>query len=328
MEKSKKLQGNLRISMKDNRYLSTAFPFLILVVVFVLFAIVTKGRFARKSVILGILSQTVIIGTCATGISFIYSNGNLDISIGSVIALSGTLGALAFQATGSTLVFVGVVIVVALALMMFNCTLSSLLHIKTISVAIVVMQIYTAISTHLMNSEGVLSIDSAVGEQLHYGPFRFTTFFLYLAICIVVYHCTPVGRTLRLIGGNEKFSEQTGISTVKATYISYLFAGLGIGLAAVYSVININGVTLEIGQGMGMDVMLATVLGGMSIFGGSKSNSYSGFLGALTISMLNKGFLMMGISAAYIQGIRGLIFIILVYLNSEREILLPARNQF
>lgn len=327
MENEKK-KKEIFASFKDAQYLSLVFSLAVLVVCFGFFAILTEGRFLRSSVIVGILSQTVIIGTCATGISFIYSNGNLDISIGGIIALAGTLGVLAYQASGSGVMFVMVTMVVSLLLMLVNCTLSMVFHIKTVNVAIVVMQIYGAASTLLIGSEGVLRIENRLGELLHYGSFRFVTFFGYLILCIVVYHGTPVGRMLRFIGGNEKCSEQAGISVLKTTYISYIMAGIGIALAAVYSVISINAVTLETGQGMGMNVMLATVLGGMSIFGGSKSNSYSGFLGALTISMLNKGLLMVGIPAAYIQAIRGVIFIILVYFNSEREELLPSRNQF
>lgn len=79
---------------------------------------------------------------------------------------------------------------------------------------------------------------------------------------------------------------------------------------------------------LGMDVMLATVLGGMSIFGGSRSNAYAGLLGALTVAALNKGLLMVGVSSAFIQGIRGVIFLLLVWMNSERQNLLPSRVQF
>ena len=56
----------------------------------------------------------------------------------------------------------------------------------------------------------------------------------------------------------------------------------------------------ETGSGLGMDVMLATVLGGMSIFGGARSNAYAGLLGALTVAALNKGLLMVGVSSALI----------------------------
>ena len=88
--------------------------------------------------------------------------------------------------------------------------------------------------------------------------------------------------------------------------------------------INVSAVSVGDGSGLGMDVMLATVLGGMSIFGGSRSNAYAGCWALLTVAALNKGLLMVGVSSAFIQGIRGVIFLLLVWMNGERQNLLPS----
>ena len=74
----------------------------------------------------GILSQAIIIGTCATGVAFIYSNGNLDISIGAVLGLAATLGVKAYNVTQSVVVMILATVAVALGLMAFNCTMSSI----------------------------------------------------------------------------------------------------------------------------------------------------------------------------------------------------------
>ena len=115
---------------------------------------------------------------------------------------------------------------------------------------------------------------------------------------------------------------------MKTQYISFLFAGVGVGLAGVYQTIRTANVASTVGTGMGTDVMLATVLGGMSIFGGTKSNCFAGLIGAITVTILNKGLLMIGVSSTMIQGIRGIVFLLLVYLNSERQKTLPSRQQF
>ena len=216
-------------------------------------------------------------------------------------------------------------VAVALGLMAFNCTMSVVCNIKTITVAIVVTQIYGAISTLLIGGSGKIDLDMSVAAMLEDGGFRYVAFFGYFIFCVVIYHFTRVGRELRFLGGNENCAAQTGISNSRATYISFLMTGVGVGLAAVFSVIDVSAVSVETGSGLGMDVMLATVLGGMSIFGGSRSNAYAGLLGALTVAALNKGLLMVGVSSAFIQGIRGVIFLLLVWMNSERQNLLPSR---
>lgn len=314
--------------IRSNRYFLMIFPFAMLALMIVIFGVATQGRFFKPSVLKGILSQAIIIGTCATGVAFIYSNGNLDISIGAVLGMASTLGVLAHNATGSVSVFVLVSVGTALALMAFNCTMSVVCHIKTITVAIVVTQIYGAITTLLIGGAGKIEIPYEVSSGMEDGGFRYIAFFAYFFFCVVIYHYTKVGRELRFLGGNESCAQQTGMSNAKATYISFLMTGLGVGLAAVFSVIDVSAVSVETGNGLGMDVMLATVLGGMSIFGGARSNAYAGLVGALTVAALNKGLLMVGVSSALIQGIRGVIFLALVYLNSERQKLLPSRVQF
>lgn len=313
--------------LRSNRHFLAIFPFVMLVAVIAVFGIWTGGRFFRPSVLKGVLSQGIIVATCATGVAFIYSNGNLDISIGAVLGLAATFGAMAFNATGSAPVMVVVCLLTAMAIMLFNCTMSVVCHIKTITVAIVMTQIYNAFTTILIGGAGKIDVDPQMASAMN-GGFYFIAFFAYVLLGVVVFHFTRVGRSLRFLGGNESCAEQTGISNAKMTYVSFLMTGIGVGLAAVFSITNVAAVSVETGDGMGMDVMLATVLGGMSIFGGSRSNAYAGVLGAITVVALNKGMLMIGVSAALIQGIRGVIFLLLVWMNSERQSLLPARNQF
>ena len=149
--------------IRDNRYFLMLFPIVMLAVMILIFGVATAGRFFKLSVMKGILSQAIIIGTCATGVAFIYSNGNLDISIGAVLGLAATLGVKAYNVTQSVVVMILATVAVALGLMAFNCTMSVVCNIKTITVAIVVTQIYGAISTLLtaasvtLHSSGTLS---------------------------------------------------------------------------------------------------------------------------------------------------------------------------
>lgn len=310
----------------DRRFLAI-FPFAVLLLVVVVFGLWTGGRFFRPSVLKGVLSQAIIVATCATGVSFIYANGNLDISIGSVLGMAATFGALIYNATGSPLLMILTCVISAMALMMFNCTMSVVFRIKTITVAIVMTQIYGAITMIIIGAAGKIDVDYAMASTLN-ATFRYIAFFVYVMLAFLVFHRTAVGRSLRFLGGNATCAKQTGISKERMTCVSFLMTGVGVGLAAVFSLTNVASVSVETGSGMGMDVMLATVLGGMSIFGGARSNSYAGILGAITVVALNKGLLMVGVPAAIIQGIRGVVFLVLVWMNSERQNLLPSRIQF
>lgn len=312
--------------IKNTRFFPLAFPLSMLVVVFLLFTALTGGGFLRKTVLMGIFNQSLIVGTMATAVCFIYTTGNIDFSVGAVMGLACTIGALAYQATGSMTVMLIVTILAGLVLMMFNCTLSVAAGVKPAMVAIVAQSVYGAITTTLVGANPI-GVDNSICKILE-GNYRYIAFLVYFVVCLIIYHKTEIGRKLRFIGGNENCAVQTGINSMKCQYLSFLIAGIGVGLAGTFQTMRTANVAFNTGAGMGMDVMLATVLGGMSIFGGTKSNAYAGVIGAITVTMLNKGLLMIGVSSTMIQGVRGIVFLLLVFLNSERQMTLPSRQQF
>jgi len=313
--------------IKENRYFLEVFPFAILFLLLLVFGLGTGGRFFAKANITGIFNQALITATATIGIAFIYTTGNLDISIGAVIALAATVGGKIYLATENVVIMILVTLLICLALMAWNSTLSVSLHIKTTTAAIVMMQIYKAIQESLVGAVD-LAVPFAICSALEKSSFRIITLLMYMVLAIVIYNFTPFGRAIRFIGGNENCATQSGLR--KSTYIrlSFLIAGVGVGLSAVYTIIRVGTITTSTAGSMGMDVMLATVLGGMSIFGGDRSKCYAGVLGAITVVVLNKGLLMMGVDNSLVQGIRGILFLLLVYLNSERPDVLPTRKQF
>ncbi|MBR2552991.1 MAG: ABC transporter permease [Erysipelotrichaceae bacterium] len=312
--------------IKNHRLFPVIFPLTMLVVIFLIFIVLTGGRFADTRVLTGVFNQSLIVATMATAVAFIYSTGNIDISVGNVMGLAACLGAMAYQATQSMTVMIVVTMVVGLVLMMFNCVLGLVFNVKSAMVAIVAMSVYGAITSVLVGAEPI-GVDFKACKVLE-GNFRYIAFILYFVVCLLAFSRTAIGRKLRFIGGNENCAEQTGINRKKAIATSYVFAGIGVGLAGVFQVLRTGNVAQTIGSGMGMDVMLATVLGGMSIFGGAKSNTFAGFVGAVTVTVLNTGLLMIGVPSTLIQGFRGVFFLILVFLNSERQKTLPSRQQF
>ncbi len=312
--------------IKNHRFFPIIFPLTMLVVLFLLFVVLTGGKFLKASVITGIFNQSLIIGTLATGVAFIYTTGNIDFSVGAVMGLACVIGAMAYQATNSMLVLILVTALCGIGIMMINCTLGVVFKIMPAMVAIVAQSIYSALCIVLVGA-APLKVDFKSCQALE-GNFRYIAFVLYFLTCLILYHRTAIGRKLRFIGGNETCAVQTGINKTKTLYLSFLFAGIGVGLAGVFQTLRTANVASNVGAGMGMDVMLATVLGGMSIFGGTKSNCFAGLIGAITVTILDKGLLMLGVSSTMIQGVRGVIFLLLVFLNSERPKTLPSRQQF
>lgn len=326
-------EGILRIrqnvgAARGKRIVRGALPFVFLFLLILLFGTATAGGFFGRSVIIGIIDQGLIFATLSTAVALIYTAGNLDISIGNAMAVAGVLAVMIYEVTSSVTVMVLSCFIIAIGLMLFNCTLSTYLRIKPATVGIVMMQVYELIQSSLIGNRVTIKVDYAVCRLLEDGIFRYAAFVGYIVLVFVIYNLTYIGRASRFYGGNRRCAEQTGMNEVKLKYIAFAICGLGVGLAGVLTIIRAGGVSTSTGSGFGMDCMLSTVLGGMSIFGGANSKSYAGIVGALTVSTLDKGMLMVGVPTTVIQGIRGVIFLVLVYLCSERLSTLPSRDQF
>lgn len=308
-----------------NRYVNMAFPLILLAALMLIFTVLTGGRFMGSNNLSAIFEQSLIVATCAIGIAFIYTTGNIDMSVGSIIMLSGVLAGRAWQETDSVILMFVIAFIVGAVLLYLNNVLSAVLGLKTVMAAILMMNIYNAIGAELLGADSI-SIYKAV-KEISKSNVRMVLFVVFFLVCIIVFHFTKVGRALRLTGGNEKCAATVGIRSKKIIAVGYIVAAVASGMACAFTLIR-NGVISSVPSQMGSDLMLATVLGGMSIFGGHKSNCYSGVIGAVTVIVLNNGLLMLGISNTLIQGVRGVLFLLIVYLTSDHPDTLPGRNQF
>jgi ribose transport system permease protein len=117
---------------------------------------------------------------------------------------------------------------------------------------------------------------------------------------------------------------EEGIEPNKYLRLAFMLAGLGMGLGAVLIIVRSGQLTTTSYTSMNNDALLAIVLGGMSIYGGSKSYIFAGLLGAITVTALTNGLTMIGIDSNLIQGIRGLIFFALVFASQKRPKGLPV----
>lgn len=326
MANSEQVMLQKRSLRASKRILQAILPALLLLAMMLFFGLATKGAFFTAKNLVSIYEQSIVTAIAATAIAFIYTTGNIDISIGHIITLSIVMGGTVFTATNNFVACIAVTIVTGFVLLNFNGVLSSILGIAPMIAAISMQSVYAAMSNQIMGPV-TTTIPFEIVKQWQKGPARILFFTLYFVLCLVIFHWTKVGRSLRFIGGNETCARTVGLNKIKMTTISYLIAGVGIGLAAASTLIR-TGTVSSIAASTGTDVMLATVLGGMSIFGGHRSNSYAGVIGGVSVIVLNKGLLMMGVDNEIIQGIRGLIFILIVYLMTEKIKTLPARQDF
>ena len=313
------------LRLKENRWLQVFLPIVCLAAIIVIFALATKGRFVTPVNLNMIVDQALIVAVVATGASYIFATGNINIAMGSCTALTAAICAMAFERTQSVPVMILVAIVMGIVIMGICALLSTLLRVSVIHVTIVMMVLLTALQEEVLDG-GTVSLPYALTSGMQNMHVPYIIFGVFVLGCIIAFHFTSVGRSLKAVGSNETCAGLTGIFWNKYVLIAFLVAGLGAGLGALLTMIRSGSVGVTTCATMNMDVMLAIVLGGMPISGGSKSRAYAAVIGAVTVTALNNGLLMVGVNSTLIQGVRGVVFLLLVLAGSKRSQLLPARE--
>ena len=313
------------LKIKESRWTSRLLSPVILVLLIVVFSIATGGRFSNVRNLQMILEQALVVGTVATGAVFIFATGNVNISMGATTALVATLAAQAYMATGSVPIMFAAALVSGVGIMGLTALLSTWLNVRVLYVTVVMMTLLASIQMSLLGSTNI-QLPYDMTSALDGAGLPLILFVLFFIFCTVLFHFTALGRKLRYIGINDVCAELTGFKKSRYLFIAFLVAGIGVGLGALSTIVRNGTITTDTCSTLNMDCMLAIVLGGMSCFGGNRSNTYSAIVGAVIVTVLNNGLLMIGVSNTVLQAVRGVVFIILVCASQKRPQGLPSRD--
>lgn len=311
--------------LKNSRWLLRILPVFILGVLMVLFQVTTNGSFFNLANLKRILDQTLVVATVSTGAVFIFSGGSINLAMGATTALASTICMTVYLMTSSIPALFATAIVIGVLIMAFSGAISSVLHVPVLFVTVAMMGLLSAMNTFILNG-ATLALPYAVQVDLRDSNFSYYAFSGYFLIAAVLFHFTSIGRSLKFLGANKRCARLTGLNQVKFEILGFLIAGFGVGFAVIMNLIRSGSVSSTTLSSLNMDVMLAIVLGGMPVFGGSKSRIYAGVIGAVTVAVLNNGMLMSGVPNGLITGVRGLIFLILVIASHKRSEGLPSRQ--
>ncbi len=310
------------IQLNEQQFFIRLVPIVLLMLIGIGFNIATNGKFGDARNLELIVTQSVIIATVATGAVFIFGTGNVSIALGATTALTAAITAKVYLMTESVVVMIVAAIVIATLIMMATAVLSTVLKVTVMFVSIVMMVLFLAILQTALGA-GTLTLPYGMTSELTKANFHYIAFIAYFILCAIIFHFTAVGRSIKFLGSNKFCAEQSGIYMNKYLMIAFAVAGVGVGLGSIMTSIRTGTIGIGTASSLNMDVLLAIVLGGMSVFGGTKSYIYAGALGALTVTLLNNGLLMVGISPTILQLVRGVFFLTLIFAGQKRPDRLP-----
>ncbi len=302
--------------LNDNREVLISLAALIgLGCVTLVFAILTDGK-SISAVNLKILTnQIVVTALVAIGMVFTFACGALDMSAGGSLCLSAIVGALVGIRTDNFWLMILSIIVVSLSIALIKGVVAAYLTLPVFIVTIIFGSFLSAIGLVLLGSETTLSLSDLVAvENMTVVNVAFLTGFFVFAL--ILFNYTKIGKALKLQGGNPLASAQSGISAKKNIIYSFLMGGLGVTFAAIITILKTKTVTAQTGGTIGNDILVAIVLGGMPLSGGPRSKISAALIGSATITILNNGLSICNVSNDDIQIVRGIIFLIVVFITS------------
>ena len=307
------------------RYLKDNLGILCALAVMILFLYIyptTHSTFLTKTNIFNVLRQNAPNLLLSCGMTMVIILGGIDLSVGSIIAMSGCFAAGAVVWGGMPEI-VGLTLGVLSGLMfgLFNGAVIAWTNIPPFIVTLASMNLAKGIAYVFSGGKPIRCMTDAwkfLGAGYVLGiPTPVWTMFIVFFLCVLFLNRTRIGRHIYAVGGNSTAAKFSGISTAKVKFTVFAISGTLAGLAGVTIASRLYSGTCTSGNAAEMDAIAAVVIGGTSMSGGSGKLGGT-LIGALIIGILNNGLNLMGVNSDWQYIIKGIVILGAVYVDYLR----------
>jgi ribose/xylose/arabinose/galactoside ABC-type transport system permease subunit len=263
---------------------------------------------------LNIGRQTALVSIVAMGMTFVIIARQIDLSVGSTLALSGMCAALAMSYIDNNW-FVGAAAGIGAGALvgLINGVLTTRLAIPSFLVTLGSLSAARGLALMLTNTKPVIITNDAYfaifGEGYFAGmpaPIAWTA--LAAVVGALLLHFSVYGRQIYAAGGNPTAALYSGIHIKRVTTLAFVLTGMLAGLAALVLSARSHAARPDVVQGLELDVIASVILGGCSLFGG-RGFILGTLLGSLIIGTLNNGLVLLGVSSSLQLVIKGAIIV-------------------
>jgi ribose transport system permease protein len=291
--------------------------FLSLILLCVIFSIM-NARFMSVANFMNVLQQVAVIAIAAFGMTWVILLGEIDLSIGSIIAVAGMVGAQCF-AYGLGFAPALALTLLAGALMgLINGVLTAKLLLPSFIVTVATMGIYRGLVSLPTNGAPAMIMDetwTAIGTESFLGlPIIIWIVLVLFVVNQVLLGKTTFGRRAYLTGGNKEAALYSGIKVDRLKIIIFVISGVMAAVSGVLLSSRLFSAQTNAGMSYELDAIAAAVLGGTSLAGGV-GTMVGTLIGALIIGVMNNGMNMLSVPYFYQLIVKGLVILIAVWLD-------------
>lgn len=316
-----------------SKFMNT-YGIVVILVVMIVGISAKNPQFLSINNIMNLLTQSSMYGILALGMLLVIVSKGIDLSVGSVLALSAVVTASVSQVADATskmypgmpMVPIAASIVIALGIGALCGYINGALIAHTrIPAFIATLGMYTAArGAALMYAEGkpISNLNPALeflGSRIFtIIPIPVVIYIVVIVITYVILKFTCFGASVYAIGGNINAAEISGIKVKKNISLIYLYSGLLAGLCALISMGRTGSTQPSVGTGWELIAIAATTIGGTSHSGGI-GTVWGTVVGTLILGVMTNGFTLLSVNAYIQQIIQGLIIVVAVIFDMRKN---------
>lgn len=301
--------------------LSQSYLLFVLLAIILLGVLVAPDYFLTSRNLTNVISVAAISTLMALGQFFVVLTGGIDLSVGSVLAMSTVMAAIFLRSDMGVGASVAITLLACLLAGTLNGVLIQWLGLPPFIATLATMSSLKGVSYIIQSTEliqitdptfiGIFATHEILGVR--------TPILIALVVVIVVVilaKYTRFGRALYAIGGNAEAARLSGLPVGRSILLTYMISGFLAGLAGLIAAAQLRQGSSLIGAGYEMDAIAAVVIGGASLAGG-RGNPFNAVIGVFVLTLIINIMNLVGISSEPQLVIKGLVIIIAVYLSGS-----------
>jgi ribose transport system permease protein len=280
-----------------------------------------SSQFLTFSNLKNIALQTSVNALLAIGMTFVILTSGIDLSVGSILALSSTVTAQMMVSGTNPWVASIIGIIIGLVSGALNGLFISYGRLAPFIVTLGTMTLF----------RGITQIDTQ-GTPIFNLPPSFSNFgtgsiigiptpvivtVIVFIVSLLLLQRTPLGRKIYALGGNEKVAFLAGIPVNKYLIFVYMISGVLASLAGLVLTSRLGSAEPTAGTGYELDAITAVVLGGTSLSGG-EGKIWGTLIGALILGVINNGLNLLNVNSFYQDAVKGIIILIAIMLDRKK----------
>lgn len=312
------------LKSSSQSFLQKLGPVIGLILIVVIISVMSPN-FLTLNNLLNVLRQVSINALIAFGMTFVILTGGIDLSVGSILALTGavTAGFLASGMDPMLAMFLGLILGAILGAI--NGIIISKGNVAPFIATLATMTIYRGLTLVYTEGRPISGLGDSLSFQLigkgyFFGiPVPVITMAIAFGVLYFVLKKTTFGRRVYAVGGNEEASRLSGIKVDRIKVYVYALTGTLAALASLILTSRLNSAQPTAGNMFELDAIAAVVLGGTSLTGG-RGWIVGTLIGALIIGVLNNGLNLIGVSSFFQQVVKGAVILVAVLLDRKKTV--------